>query len=185
MATVSLKKGERLSLTKAAGSALNKVILGLGWDITPGAGQVDLDASVATFDANGNELEVIYFGNKGSRNGSITHSGDNLTGAGDGDDEQIVVDLSKVPDAVQSIFCTVTSYRGQKLNVVKNAYVRVVNTADNSEVCRYSLSEGQPTTGIIIARIYRHQGEWKIAALGEFANGNTVKALNSAMKALL
>lgn len=182
---VNLAKGERLSLTKAAGSALNKVILGLGWDITPGAGQVDLDASVATYDANKKELEVVYFGNKNSRNGSIRHSGDNLTGAGDGDDEQIVLDLSNIPEAVQSIFCTVTSYRGQKLNVVKNAYVRVINAADNSEVCRYSLSDGQPYTGIIIARIYRHQGEWKIAALGEFADGTTVKSLSSNMQALL
>ena len=183
--TVQLEKGGRLSLTKEAGNQLGKVILGLGWDITAGAGTVDLDASVATYDANKNLLETIYFGNKRSHNGSIQHSGDNLTGAGEGDDEQIVIDLSKVADEVQSIFCTVTSYRGQKFTVVQNAFVRVVNSNGGAELARYNLSAGQPYTGVIIARLYRHQGEWKIAALGEFANGNTVGALRDAMKLLL
>jgi tellurium resistance protein TerZ len=182
---VALKKGERLSLTKEAGASLGKVVLGLGWDITPGVSQVDLDASVATFDGNKNLLETIYFGNKRSNNGSIQHSGDNLTGAGEGDDEQIVIDLSQVADNVQSIFCTVTSYRGQKFNVVRNAFVRVVNSSGGAELCRYELSAGQPYTGIILARIYRHQSEWKIAALGEFANGGTVKDLVTSMKSLL
>ncbi len=182
---VKLEKGSRLSLTKEAGGNLAKVLLGLGWDITPGAGQVDLDASVATYDANKNLLETIYFGSKRSQNGSIQHSGDNLTGAGDGDDEQISIDLSKVPDSVQTIFCTVTSYRAQKFTVVKNAYVRVVNTSGNAELCRYELSAGEPYTGIILARIYRHNGEWKIAALGEFANGKTVNELRDSMRNLL
>lgn len=182
---VKLEKGSRLSLTKEGGASLAKVVLGLGWDITPGAGQVDLDASVATYDGNKNLLETIYFGNKRSKNGSLQHSGDNLTGAGDGDDEQIVIDLSQVDQNVQSIFCTVTSYRGQKFTAVENAYVRVVNSSGGAELCRYELSAGQPYTGVIIARIYRHQGEWKIQALGEFANGNTVKALTTAMVALL
>jgi len=172
--SVSLIKGQRLSLEKTAGGQLAKVTMGLGWDITPEAGTVDLDASCATYDDQGNLLETVYFRNLRSRDGSIQHSGDNLTGAGDGDDEQIVLDLSKLPANVQSIMFTVTSYRGQQFTVVRNAFGRLVNAADGKEICRYELSVGFPNTALILARLYRHNGEWKIAALGEPADGRVI-----------
>ncbi len=183
--SLSLVKGQKLSLKKGDGSALAKIILGLGWDISRGAGTVDLDASCATFDANKNLLETIYFGSKSSRNGSIKHSGDNLTGAGDGDDEQIVVDLPAVAAEVQSIVFTVTSYRGQKFELVENAFVRIVDAGAGSEVCKYNLSDKRPYTGMIMAKLYRHNGEWKVAALGEAADGRTIADLTTAIAAIL
>lgn len=184
--SLSLVKGQKLSLKKGDGTALAKIILGLGWDISRAAGTVDLDASCATFDANKNVLETIYFGNKSSRNGAIKHSGDNLTGAGDGDDEQIVVDLPKVADDVQSIVFTVTSYRGQKFELVENAFVRIVDASGGgAEVCKYNLSDKRPYTGMIMAKLYRHNGEWKVAALGEAADGRTIADLTAPIAAIL
>lgn len=183
--SLSLVKGQKLSLKKGDGTALAKIILGLGWDITPGAGQVDLDASCATFDKDKKLIETIYFGNKNSRGNAIVHSGDNLTGDGDGDDEQIVVDLSKVSDDVQSIVFTVTSYRGQKFDIVDNAFVRIVDAGANAEVCKYNLSDKRPNTGMIMAKLYRHNGEWKVAALGEAADGRTIHDLAAAIATVL
>src|SRR5262249_13680540 len=154
--SVSLAKGQRLSLEKTAGGQLTSVIMGLGWDISPEAGTVDLDASAATYDAQGNLIESIYYGNLKSRDGSIRHSGDNLTGDGDGDDERITVDLTKVPANVANIVFTVTSYRGQQFTVVRNAFCRVLNGTDEKEICKYQLSVGFPNTGLILARLYRH-----------------------------
>lgn len=183
--SLNLQKGQRLSLDKTAGGALSKIIMGLGWDITPGAGQVDLDASCATFDEQKNLIETVYFGRKTGHGGAIQHSGDNLTGAGDGDDEQIVVDLSKLPATVASVVFTVTSYRGQKFTVVNNAFVRIVNGANSQELCKFELSAKVPNTAMIMARLYRHGSEWKVAALGEPADGRTIADLKSAMVPLL
>lgn len=183
--SLSLVKGQKLSLQKGDGTALTKIFLGLGWDITRGAGTVDLDASCATFDKNKNLLEQVYFGNKSSSDGAIKHSGDNLTGAGDGDDEQIVVDLARVGADVQSIVFTVTSYQGQKFDLVDNAFVRIVDAATQGEVCKYNLSDKRPNTAMIMAKLYRHNGEWKVAALGEAADGRTIGNLTSAMVAVL
>ncbi len=183
--SLTLVKGQKLSLKKGDGSALAKIILGLGWDITRGAGTVDLDASAATFDADKKLLETIYFSTKSSRNGSIRHSGDSLTGDGDGDDEQISVDLSKVDTAVQSIVFTVTSYRGQKFDLVDNAFVRIVDAPNSAEICKFNLSDKRPYTAMIMAKLYRYNGEWKVAALCEAANGRTIADLTSAMVAVL
>jgi tellurium resistance protein TerZ len=185
--SLNLTKGQRLSLTKGDGTALAKIILGLGWDITPSAGTVDLDASCATFDKDKRLLETVYFGDKSSRNGAIKHSGDNLTGEGDGDDEQIVVDLPRIGDEVQSIVFTVTSYQGQKFDVVDNAFVRIVDASSGggAEICRYNLSEKRPNTAMIMAKLYRYNGQWKVAALGEAADGRTISHLTAAMQAVL
>jgi len=185
--SVSLAKGQRLSLEKTAGGQLTSVIMGLGWDISPEAGTVDLDASCVTYDAQGNQIEQIYFGNKQSRDRSIIHSGDNLTGDGDGDDEQICVDLSKVPANVANIVFTVTSYRGQEFTVVRNAFCRVLNGGNQAEICKYQLSVGFKGTALILARLYRHNGEWKIATLGEPADGRTIadSGLQAKIKSLL
>lgn len=175
--SISLVKGQKISLDKSASGPLRKVVMGLGWDITPGAGQVDLDASCATFDGDKNPVDVVYFAQRRNASGSVQHSGDNLTGAGEGDDEQIVVELDKVDSRVQAIVFTVTSFRGQQFTLVKNAFVRAVNGADGKEICRYNLSGGAASTGMVMARVYRHNGEWKIAALGDPLDGKTIKDL--------
>jgi tellurium resistance protein TerZ len=178
---VNLVKGQRISLEKEAGKAVARVIMGLGWDT--GREQIDLDASCALIGEDKSVLEAIYFSNKRSKNGSVQHSGDNLTGAGDGDDEQIKVDLGAVDAAVKHIVFAVTSYRGQKFTSVKNAFVRIVDEATGKELCRYSLSDQFPNTGVIMARLYRHNGEWKFAAIGEPADGRTVLDLKAKMQA--
>jgi tellurium resistance protein TerZ len=183
--TISLQKGQKLSLKKENGSALARIFLGLGWDPTPSAGQVDLDASAALYDAGNSLIETVYFGALKSSDGSIRHSGDNLTGDGEGDDEQIVVDLDAVSAKVQTIFFTVTSYRGQTFDIIDSAFVRVVDSDTQAEICKYNLSDQTPTTGMIMAKIYRYNGEWKVAALGVPADGTTVNKLKRAMDALL
>ena len=183
--SVNLVKGQKVSLDKSAGAELRSVRMGLGWDVTPGAGQVDLDASCALYDANKQLLEQVWFGNKRTRDATVQHSGDNLTGKGDGDDESILVELYRVAPNVQSIVFAVTSFRGQRFNIVANAYVRVVNTAGDVEVCRYNLTGGADATALIMARLYRHNGEWKLAAIGEPANGKTIADLHGAIANVL
>lgn len=182
---VSLQKGQKVSLKKDlnGGADLTKIAMGLGWNVNPSAGTVDLDASCALLDENKREVDVVYFGHKSSSCGSIQHSGDNLTGDGDGDDEVIDVNLSKIPANVHHVVFTVTSYRGQKFDVVDGAYVRIVS--GGKELCRYALDAKVPYTGMIMARLYRHNGEWKFAALGEPANGKTIKDLGSAIQAII
>ncbi len=177
----SLVKGQKVSLKNGDGGAVTKIMLGLGWDVSPSAGDVDLDAPCATFDADKNVLEYVYFGNKDDSARSIHHKGDNLTGDGDGDDEQIIVDLLRVPAQVQSLVFTVTSFRGQKFEFIDNAFVRVIDVTSGAELCKYNLSDKRPYTAMIMAKAYRHNGEWKVAALGEAADGRTVKDLAGVM----
>lgn len=180
---VNLIKGQKISLAKEAGKSVSNITLGLGWDT--GTQQIDLDASCAIFDENKALIESIYFGNKKSKNNSIVHSGDNLTGAGDGDDEQIRVNLDKVDARAKHVVFVVTSYRGQKFTAVKNAYVRIVDDGSGQELCRFPLSEKFETTGLVMARLYRHNGEWKFAAMGDGADGKTVSDMVSKIQTLL
>jgi tellurium resistance protein TerZ len=179
---VNLQKGQRISLEKEAGGALTRVIMGLGWDAIKTGGffgfgaktqSVDLDASCVMFDDAKRPLDVVWFRQLKSRDGSIVHTGDNRTGAGEGDDEQIIVDLSRVPDNVQALVFTVNSFTGQNFAQVENAFCRLVNAFDQKEVARYDLSVQGPHTAQIMAKLYRHQGEWKMQAIGENANGRT------------
>lgn len=182
--SLPLTKGQRLPLKKGDNTALVKICAALGWDITPSAGRVDLDANFSTFDKNKNLLENIYFGNKNGCAGAVAHGGDNLTGAGDGDDETIQIDLSKLPANVEHAFVTVTSYTGQKFTVVEKAFVRIYDaTKPADELCRFDLTDKFPNTAIIMARIYRHNGEWKIHALGVPADGAKVTDITRAMVA--
>jgi tellurium resistance protein TerZ len=182
---LNLTKGQKLDLTKQAGRTLTKITLGLGWDVARGAASIDLDASCATFAADKTKLEEIYFGRKSGHGGSIQHGGDNLTGDGDGDDETIEVDLTKLPANVNAVVFTVSSYRGQTFGTVENAYVRLFDdprNPDKSEICRYELSAKGNHTGLIMAKLYRHNGAWKLAAIGETANGTTLRQLLPAIQ---
>lgn len=177
---LSLTKGQNLSLTKTD-PGLKKLIIGLGWDPRATDGQeFDLDASAFMLTAAGKVRSVsdfIYYGKTTSDCGAITHTGDNRSGAGDGDDEQIKVDLDRVPADVQRIAITVTIYKAksrvQSFGQVSNAFVRVVNESTGAEVVRYDLAEDYSTeSAMIFADIYRHNGEWKFKAVGQgYAGG--------------
>lgn len=192
MSTINLQKGQKISLEKADGSSLNRVFMGLGWDAARtgflglgGGGNIDLDASCVMFDASKNIVDTISFRQLVSRDGSVRHSGDNLTGAGDGDDEVINVDLSTVPNNVQSIVFTINSFQGQTFDKVDNCFARLVETTTNKEICIFKLKEKGSHTAMVMAKVYRHNGGWKMAALGLPANGRTVgDIINSVIGAL-
>lgn len=180
MAVISLQKGQKIDLTKG-NPGLKKIIVGLGWDTNKysGGSDFDLDASVFLLDKNGRAggiEDFIYYNNLVGGNGSVTHTGDNLTGAGDGDDEQIIVDLTLVPAHVEKLAFTVTIHeaqqRSQNFGQVSNAFVRVVNETNGQEVMRYDLGEDfSVETALVVCELYRHQGEWKFNAIGSGFSG--------------
>jgi len=183
---VNLQKGQKISLDKEAGVRLNRVAMGLGWDVAKTKGffgfgsksaEIDLDASCVLFDEGHRPLDVVYFRQLKSKDGSIVHSGDNRTGAGDGDDEVISVSLDQVPSNVQSIVFTVNSFTGQTFEQVQNAYCRLVNAADGREVARFNLSVQGSHSAQIMAKLYRHEGQWKMHAIGENGTGRTFDQL--------
>jgi tellurium resistance protein TerD len=177
---VSLSKGGNVSLTKAA-PGLTAVAVGLGWDVRSTTGvDFDLDASALGLAENHKILSdeyFVFFNNLKSPDGSIEHTGDNLTGEGEGDDEVINVDLANVPAQVTSIVFPVSIYdgdsRGQSFGQVRNAFIRVVNAADKSELARYDLSEDASTeTAMVFGELYRNGPEWKFRAIGQgYASG--------------
>ena len=184
--SVSLSKGQKISLDKEAGSTLTKITMGLGWDAIKSKGlfgfgskteTVDLDASCVMFDEANNAIDTVWFRQLKSKDGSITHTGDNRTGAGDGDDEQIIVDLSRVPANVKSLVFTVNSFTGQSFAQIQNAFCRIINASDSKEVARYDLSVQGTHTAQIMAKLYRHNGEWKMHAIGENGSGRTIEDL--------
>ncbi len=173
--SVSLSKGGNVSLSKEV-PGLQAVLVGLGWDVrtTTGA-DFDLDASALMVGTNGKILSdqhFIFFNNLTSPDGSVEHTGDNLTGEGEGDDEAIKVNLAAVPQEVDKIVVTVSIYdaenRQQSFGQVRNAFIRVVNQADNAEITRYDLSEDASTeTAMIFGELYRNGAEWKFRAVGQ------------------
>jgi tellurium resistance protein TerD len=179
---VSLSKGGNVSLTKEAGPAgLTAVVVGLGWDVrsTTGA-EFDLDASAIACGADSkavSDSHFVFFNNKTSPDGAIEHTGDNRTGEGEGDDEQIKVSLTAVQAEVDKIVFPVSIYeadtRSQNFGQVRNAFIRVVNQADEKELARFDLSEDASTeTAMVFGELYRHGAEWKFRAVGQgYATG--------------
>jgi tellurium resistance protein TerD len=177
---VSLIKGGNVSLTKEA-PTMNIAMAGLGWDarVTDGA-DFDLDASVFMVGDDGkviSDTSFIFFNNKTSTCGSVTHMGDNRTGEGEGDDEQVKIDLSKIPAEVKKLVFAVTIYdaeaRKQNFGMVSNSYMRVFNNDNGTEIARFDLSEDASTeTAMVFGELYRHNAEWKFKAVGQgFAGG--------------
>ncbi|MDZ5603648.1 TerD family protein [Pseudomonas sp. RP23018S] len=177
---LSLSKGGNLSLTKTDPS-LTRIIVGLGWDprATDGT-EFDLDASAFLLKGDGkvrSEADFIFYNQLKSTDGSVEHTGDNRTGAGDGDDEVIKVDLSRVPADVDKVVFTVTIHdaeaRKQSFGQVGGAFIRIVNETNGNEVVRYDLAEDASTeTAMIFAELYRNSGEWKFRAVGQgYAGG--------------
>ncbi|MEH1941332.1 MAG: TerD family protein [Nostoc sp.] len=193
---INLQKGQHISLTKEA-PGLTKLMCGLGWDVAKRSGSgffgafsntqdCDLDASVICLDQKGKITDIsnlIYFANLSHKSGAITHLGDNLTGAGSGDDEQIIVDLTRLPKEIVKLVFAVNIYdciaRKQEFTQVQNAFVRLVNTSNNQEVAKYHLSgsEYKGMTGMVMAEIYNHNNEWKMAAIGNGINVNGLEGL--------
>lgn len=191
MATINLQKGQKIDLTKG-NPGLSKIMVGLGWDEVgkPKSGgflsgllgakpaEIDCDASAIMLDSQ-NKLtskeRIVYFGNLQSADKSVKHSGDNLTGAGEGDDEQIQVELSNVPGDVQKIVFVVNIYdcvkRKQDFGLIANAFIRIVNPVNGQEICKFNLTESYAgKTSLVVAEVYRHNNEWKFAAIGEGTN---------------
>ncbi len=177
---ISLKKGQKVDLTKT-NPGLKEILVGLGWDTNryDGGKDFDLDTSIFLLGASGkvnSDDDFVFYGNLKHVSGSVEHLGDNLTGAGSGDDEQIKIDLSKVPANVEKIDFTVTIYeadtRNQNFGQVENAFIRVVNSATGEELIRYDLSEDfSVETAVIVGELYRNKGEWKFNAVGSGFEG--------------
>ena len=172
---VSLQKGQKVDLTKGNPS-LKKLLIGLGWDVNKydGGHDFDLDAAAFLLGANGkvnSDDDFVFYNNLKHKSGSVEHMGDNLTGEGEGDDEEIKVDLSLVPSNVDKIDFTVTIYdaeaRRQTFGQVSNAYIRVVDDLTGKEIIRYDLGEDfSVETAVVVGEIYRNRGEWKFNAIG-------------------
>ncbi len=177
---VSLTKGQKVDLTKG-NPGLCKLLVGLGWDTNRYDGGSDFDLDAAAFLLNGGgkvsgDGDFVFYGNLKHASGAVEHMGDNLTGEGEGDDEEIRVDLSKVPETVEKIDFTVTIYeaeeRRQNFGQVSNAFIRVVDEASNTELIRYDLGEDfSVETAVVVGELYRNNGEWKFNAIGSGFQG--------------
>ena len=173
---VSLSKGQSVSLVKTGSPALTRVRMGLGWD-TGNNEDIDLDASCILYDARKKDVDKVWFMSKKGDKGSVQHQGDNLTGAGEGDDEVIDVDLSRISSNVQTLVFVVNSFSGQKFTAVRNAFCRLVDDNSNQELVRFDLSDSKPSTGLVMCKIQRGASGWVMTAIGEFHDGKTVRAM--------
>lgn len=177
---INLSKGQKVDLTKG-NPRLKNVMVGLGWDVNAfdSGADFDLDAAAFMVDSNGKcptEKEFVFYGNLEHPSGAIKHMGDNRTGDGEGDDEQIEVNLADIPANIEKIAFTATIYdaetRRQNFGQVSNAYIRLVNVETNEEIIRYDLGEDfSIETAVVVGEIYRHNGEWKFNAIGSGFQG--------------
>ncbi|WP_327686442.1 TerD family protein [Streptomyces sp. NBC_00467] len=183
---IDLSKGQQISLEKPGGGTLSVVRMGLGWQAAPRKGllarmtakEIDLDASAVLF-AGSAAVDVVFFQQLVSKDGSVRHTGDNLVGgAGQGgDDESIVVDLARVPALVDQIVFTVNSFTGQTFAEVKNAFCRLIDESNGQELARYTLSGGGKYTAQVMAKVHRSASGWSMSAIGEPADGRTFQDL--------
>ncbi|MEW2398765.1 TerD family protein [Streptomyces sp. NPDC046862] len=186
--SVNMAKGQQISLSKDDGSALTSVRMGLGWQAAPRKGflakltgsgnDIDLDASAVLF-AAGQPTDVVFFRHLTSDDGSVRHTGDNLTGGAGagGDDETILVDLARVPSHIDQIVFTVNSFTGQTFTEVQNAFCRLVDETTGTELARYTLTGGGDHTAQIMAKVQRSGSGWQMKAIGEPATGRTFQDL--------
>lgn len=178
--SISLSKGQKVDLTKG-NPGLKNIMVGLGWDVNAfdSGADFDLDAAAFMLGADGKcptDKEFVFYGNLKHSSGSVNHMGDNLTGEGEGDDEQIQIDLSKIPANIEKVAFTVTIYeadkRGQNFGQVSNAFIRIVDESSNAELIRYDLGEDfSIETAVVVGELYRNNGEWKFNAIGSGFQG--------------
>jgi stress response protein SCP2 len=183
---LELSKGQELVLAGDDGRPLTRLRLGVGWDKAPTAGfmgtgapEIDLDASAVQF-AGDQLFDLAFYNNLSTRDDSVVHLGDNLSGRGEGDDEVVTVDLTKVYQRVDTIVLIVTSYHGHSMEWINNAYCRLVDEHD-TELARFTLTAGVPETGLVLAKIFRDGELWKLRAIGE---GIAVKLATESVEAL-
>lgn len=178
---ISLQKGQKVDLTKS-NPGLTKIVIGLGWDVNKydGGKEFDLDAAAFLLNAEGkvsDDKNFVFYNNSKSPDGSVSHTGDNRTGVGDGDDEQIKVDLASVSSSISKISFGITIHeakeRNQNFGQVSNAYVRVLNEVSGEELIRYDLGEDYSVeTAVVVGELYRNNAEWKFNAIGSgYQNG--------------
>lgn len=189
--SISLQKGQKVSLTKES-AGLSRVVVGLGWDEVKRAkgfslfksASIDCDATAFLLQ-NGklsNKCDIVYFGNLRHKSGTVQHLGDNLTGEGDGDDEQIIVDLDQIPAEYDRIVVVVNIYRAvkrkQHFGMIENAFIRLVDARNNQEICKYNLTDDySDMTAMVFGEIYRHNEEWKFNAIGQGTKDADIDAL--------
>lgn len=190
--SVSLQKGQKVNLSKD-NAGLSKIMIGLGWDevqrkkrglFAPKPAEIDCDASALLLSGGKvmRKEDLVFFGNLRHDSGAVLHMGDNLTGAGEGDDEQIAVDLSQVPSRYDRIVIVVNIYqaveRRQHFGMIQNAFIRLVDCRNNNEMCRYNLTEDYSgMTAMVFGEVYRHNGEWKFNAIGQGTNDRSIGEL--------
>lgn len=193
---ITLTKKQTISLAKESEEGLEKVRLGLGWDVAKpsgffgkifgGNGDIDLDASCIMIDKKGSPVDIIYYGQLKSKCKSIVHSGDNRTGQGEGDDEDILVKLNKISPEIEYLVFTVNSFTGQKFNDIENAYCRILDADTNKELAKINLSDQGNHTGLIMAYLKRNGSDWTFTAVGEVCNGRTARDIsNEAVRIIL
>lgn len=205
--TVNLQKGQKIDLRKADGSSLRRVMVGLGWDEVkkaPAGGffsrlfgggkaepQADIDCDATAFLCRGGVLkgtnDIVYFGNLQHSSGAICHQGDNLTGEGEGDDEQIFVDLTKLPADCDKVVFVVNIYkaqeRGQHFGMIENAFIRICDVETGQELCKYNLSENYDTmTAMVFGEMYLYKGSWKFNAIGQPTHDGSISELSRRFK---
>ncbi len=190
--SISLQKGQKVNLSKD-NAGLSKIMIGLGWDeaqrkkrglFAPKPQEIDCDASALLLSGGKvkRKEDLVFFGNLRHDSGAVLHMGDNLTGAGDGDDEQIAVDLSMIPAQYDRIVIVVNIYqaveRRQHFGMIQNAFIRLVDARNNNEMCKYNLTEDYSgMTAMIFGEVYRHNGEWKFNAIGQGTNDRSIGEL--------
>ncbi|MBQ7197562.1 MAG: TerD family protein [Synergistaceae bacterium] len=181
---VNLQKGQKVDLRKSDGSNLKRAIVGLGWDMALQGHSIDCDASA--FACKGGKLlnsdDIVYFGHLQHRSGGIVHTGDNLTGEGEGDDEQIIVNFDKLPSDYDKIIFVVNIYnssqRGQNFGMIQNAFIRIVDAETKTELCKYNLTENYDgMTAMIFGEIYLRNGQWKFNAIGQGTKDSSISEL--------
>lgn len=184
---IELTEGQEVTLAAGDGTPLTKVQMALGWDHAPtagfigsGAAPIDLDASAVQF-AGGQLFDLAFFNHLATRDGSVVHLGDNTTGKGEGDDEVITVDLTRVYSKVESVLFLVTSYQGHSLEYIRNAYCRLMDDRD-IELARFTLTLGVRETGLVMAKLFRDGSSWRLGAIGA---GIALKTPTDSIEALL
>lgn len=187
--SVNLSKGQRVSMTKRGGGALTEVRMGLGWDAVKKRGffgsraqEIDLDASCLVYDRNGRRMDQVWWKQLTSRDGSIVHTGDNRTGAGDGDDESIVVDLQALHPDVSTLVFVVNSFTGQNFSQIENATCRLVDSSTETEIARYVLTGSGNHNSQVMAKVTRDGTGWSMTAIGAIANGQTFHDLEPVVR---
>ena len=174
---VKLTKNQTVNLSKAGGQPLTRITFGLGWEPATAGRSVDLDAGCLVFDDSRRNVDKVWFMHLSGQGGAVRHSGDNLTGHGSGDDEQIAVDLTRLDPAVRWLVLTVSSFSGQRFTTLKQAYCRVVDDVTKRELARYELFDAGKVTGALLAKLERTPDGWQFTALGVPGGGMTLRAL--------